>query len=184
VKGTVFCIISSNHNKLNPITLEKKLNLYQTFHVLSKLHGASLGYFTSVFFTLFGLIWMMGVVGAIKLKAVVDSTDYINLCALAVAGGVLLIGTVHLAGNVPNECNNFVAKLQSAGDEFDMNLPVKSKQQQRKYLRKKIISIQVFGVKCHPIRVLQHNTIYHYFNGAVNCIVTFLVAYPHLGRTE
>jgi predicted membrane channel-forming protein YqfA (hemolysin III family) len=124
---------------------------------------------------------MMGVVGAIKLKAVVDSTDYINLCTVAVSGGVLLIGAVHLAGNIPKKCSALFVKLQSRSASDYLSV---ESIRQRKYLRKKTRSIQVFGVKCHPIRVLQHNTIFHYFNGAIDFIVTFLVAYPLLGIKE
>jgi hypothetical protein len=140
------------------------------------MHSDSIGTIVPRFFTIFGLMWMMGVIGVLRLYAVVNAIDYIVLCCLASCGGVMLFLTVHFAGNVPMEGRILIRELKFSYEAV-------MARNQRKYLRKSARSLQLFGLKSGPIRLLKHNAIYLYFGGLINFIVTFLVAHPDLAKT-
>jgi hypothetical protein len=118
---------------------------------------------------------MMGVIGVLRLSNVVKTVDYLSLWCLSIAGTISLLGTVHFIGNIPKECRILVERLNFT---YEPNVSPR----QRKLLRKNVLSLQLFGLRSGPIRLMKHNAIYLYFGGLVNFIITFLVAHPDLGK--
>jgi predicted membrane channel-forming protein YqfA (hemolysin III family) len=160
----------------NSFYLHKKLHFYRSLSILNKLHADSIGNIIPRFLTIFGFIWMMGVVGVLRLSNVVKTVDYLCLWCLSVGGTISLLGTVHFTGNIPKECRILLEYLNFS---YEPNVsPI-----QRKLLRKDVLSLRLFGLRSGPIRLLKHNAVYLYFGGLVNFIITFLVAHPDLGKT-
>jgi predicted membrane channel-forming protein YqfA (hemolysin III family) len=124
-----------------------------------------------------GFIWMMGVVGVFRLHDVVKTVDYMSIWCVSIGGTISLIGAVHFIGNIPKECGILIEDLN-----FSYYEPNDVSPRQRKVFRKDALCLGIFGLRCDPIRLLKHNATYHYFGGMVNFIITFLVAYPELGK--
>jgi hypothetical protein len=123
-----------------------------------------------------GFMWMMGVVGVFRLHDVVNTVDYLSVWCLSIAGTICLIGTtVHFTGNIPKECEILFEDLNFS---YERNFSSR----QRKIFRKDVLSLRIFGQRCDPIKLLKHNAMYHYFGGMIDFIITFLVAYPELGK--
>jgi predicted membrane channel-forming protein YqfA (hemolysin III family) len=122
-----------------------------------------------------GFMWMMGVVGVFRLHDVVKTFDYMSIWCVSIGGTICLIGTVHFTGNIPKECGILVERLNFS---YERNFSSR----QRKIFRKDVLSLRIFGQRCDPIRLLKHNAMYHYFGGMIDFIITFLVAYPELGK--
>jgi len=149
---------------------------YRMVHILSKLHKESTGYTLSLMFLSFGMIWMFGTIGVIRLYNVVDIFDYAILGVISFSGGFIVLGIIHFCGNIPMKCRTIVTHFR-----HNYNSSVASNRE-RKFLLKTALSMQLFGIRCEPIRLLKHNAIYLYFGSLINMIVTFLVAHTELGK--
>jgi len=114
-------------------------------------------------------MWILGVVGSLKLRRVVPVFDYITIIAVVLCGGACLTGISHFCGNIPYGCRLLITRKWK-------------KVLHTKYWRKRIASLQMFGIQNGPIKVLRHNVIYIMFGALINIIVTILVSNPHLGN--
>jgi hypothetical protein len=144
--------------------------------MLNKVHTDSIWSYLPRFFILFGITWTMAVIGVLRLQSVVNLLDYATIVNVCICGGAILMGTVHFGGNLPKECRSSITELKHGYG----NVPMAHRQ--RKLIRRNAISLQLFGLQSHPIRLLKHNAIYLYFGGLINVIVTFLVSHPDLGK--
>jgi len=126
---------------------------------------------------MFGIQWTFGTIGTLRLFQFVNAADYFILCILSICGGTALFGFIHFSGNLPFKGKRFIRGVQ-----FSLNNATFSTTNHRKCILKKVKTLQLFGLRSDPIRLVKHNAIYLYFGAMINCIVTALVAFPALGK--
>jgi hypothetical protein len=127
----IFC-----SDRKRSFTYWKKLNLFKSTMILNKLQRDSLGSYMPRFFTVFGFLWVMGVIGAIRLQHVVSIADYATLCVIVICGGINLITPIHFAGNIPKEGRMLITSLKCSH-------AARMTPTERKILRKNAISLQL-----------------------------------------
>jgi len=153
----------------DPLT---KLEIYKTISIQWRIFNVSLGATMPYLFSIFGILWMMGVIGCLRLRKIVNLVDLGTLTCIVVSGGVVLSGTIHFSGTIVVQAERFL-KLFRFHNMSSYQLKVS---------RKSLKCCRPFGLKCYPIKSIRHNAFYFYFGGMVNFLVTFLVAHPHLGQ--
>jgi hypothetical protein len=116
-----------------------------------------------------GLLWVLGVIGTIRLHGKVEHVEYIILCDISSSGGFLLLGVIHFCGNIPKGGRELLTELQFNYEAFLTS-------GQRKVLMRYARSLNLFGIRSGTIRLLKHNAIYLYFGALINFVVTILVA--------
>jgi len=154
---------------------EVKIKLYKNVDILNRQYVDAAGYGLALMFVTFGVMWIQGVTGALRLYNAVEIFDYFILCVVSISGGAVLFGIIHFCGNVPERCE----VLMKSFLKCDVNNMTKM---QRRILLRTVRSLTVFGISSGPIRLLKHKAVYLYFGGMINCIVTFLVANPQFGK--
>jgi hypothetical protein len=135
------------------------------------MQSDSVGTTIPIMFVIFGLIWVLGVIGSIRLYGIVKYSEYFVLCLMSICGGAVLLGIIHFCGNIPKGCRELVTDLK-----FNYETMITTSSWERKLLRRYVRSLRLFGIRSEPIRLIKHNAIYLYFGALINCVVTFLVA--------
>jgi len=153
----------------------KKLHLYNQIDIISKLFASAVGKSMAILYAMYGLMWMMGFVGVIKLHGVVNLPEYLALYILCITGAIILFGTIHLSGNIPMKCDRLLEDLKFSSKVTYSKI-------QREVMHRKIKALKTFGIQATPVRLLRHKTIYLYFGSMLSCIITFLVAFPNLKK--
>jgi hypothetical protein len=149
----------------------QKIKHYKNLQILNQLHVDSAGWTLPWWFVIVGCLWVLCVVGTIKLYGVVKLMDYLILCNGSVSGGIVLFAIIHFCGNIPKAGSELVDDLRDS----DMKRRISSPGY-RRILQKYTKSMEPFGVQNGPVRILKHAAIYVYFEALIDYVVTMLLA--------